>query len=109
MRTFLAYYFRLLKTAFGLDSWGYVDLAVGLVGLAVVAFAYFWPELTLGDRLTAEIILVTAVIVVGLHGLFAPYRMAQEDTAKIARLEKALDVNGGAISGQRGGAKSCHL
>ena len=54
MRTFLAYYFRLLKTAFGSDSWGYVDLAVGLVGLTVVGIAYFLPELTLGDRLTAE-------------------------------------------------------
>jgi len=90
MRVVLSYYFRWLKTAIDLHSWGYVDLAVGLVGLAVLAIDFFWPELALGGR-TTKIILVTAAIMVVLHLFFAPYRMAQEDTAKIARLEKALD------------------
>jgi hypothetical protein len=90
MRIVLAYYFRWFKTAIDLHSWGFVDLAVGLVGLTLLAIDFFWPELALGGR-TTKIILVTAAIMVVLHLLSAPYRMAHEDAAKIARLEKALD------------------
>src|SRR5258707_563955 len=89
--SFKQFFFAWMRRAFT-QSLGPIDLWAGLLAAALGVIDHYWPAGQLMSSLGWQVPVFALAAVMVVRLLLAPYWMAKDDAAKIARLEARNSV-----------------